>query len=148
MTTNHGSSKSQAAASPSTPTSPTGTAHWGYVVPDSSSKVYLETHTVDVRRQGERVRGADIAVLPVQGVWLFGVPFVMSPERALEVTKAIVPKTVVPTGNDLEKAHGLMSSAMLWTRGAIDDFAKLLQAAQVQTTLSNPKPGESVTTNV
>jgi L-ascorbate metabolism protein UlaG (beta-lactamase superfamily) len=117
----------------------------GYLVSEPSARLYFETHTVDVPRHGARVSGSDLAVMPVQGVWLFGVPFVMSPQRALEVTRAIAPKMVVPTGNDPQKAHGLMSKAMLWTRGEIGDFAALLAQSGLPTTFSNPAPGESVT---
>lgn len=116
----------------------------GYLISDAHARLYFETHTVDVRRHGQRVKGADVAVLPVQGVWLFGVPFVMSPERAIEVTRAIEPKLLVPTGHDPQKAHGLMSRAMLWTRGSIDDFAQLLAHSGLPTKLAMPLPGESV----
>ena len=117
----------------------------GYLISEPGARLYFETHTVDLRRHAARIIGVDVAVLPVQGVWLLGIPFVMSAERALEVTRAIAPRVVVPTGNDPHKAHGLMSRAMLWTRGSISDFATLLAQSGSTTTFSNPSPGESVT---
>ncbi len=117
----------------------------GYLISEPSTRLYFETHTVDVQRHAARISGVDVAVMPVQGVWLFGIPFVMSAERALAVTQAIAPKVVVPTGNDPHKAHGLMSTAMLSTRGTIADFAALLAQSGSTTRFSNPGPGESVT---
>ena len=117
----------------------------GYVLREPNASLYFETHTVDLERHGARVSGLDVAVLPVQGVWLFGVPLVMSPERALEVARALAPKQLVPTGNDPQKSHGLMSKAMLWTRGTIDDFATLLARSELPTKLSSLQPRETLT---
>lgn len=116
----------------------------GYLLTNGHARLYLETHTVDLARQAARLKNVDVAVLPVQGVWLFGIPFVMSPERALEVTRALTPRVVVPTGNDPHKAHGLMSKAMLSTRGTLEDFSTLLEHSGLPTTFSNLAPGESV----
>lgn len=116
----------------------------GFLLDDGHQRTYLETHMVDVRRHGARVGGVDVAVLPVQGVWLFGIPFVMSPERALAVTQALKPGVVVPTGNDPQVAHGLMSKAMLWCRGSVDDYARLLAASGLDTRLASLGPGQSL----
>jgi L-ascorbate metabolism protein UlaG (beta-lactamase superfamily) len=116
----------------------------GYLLRDAQARLYLETHTVDLARQGARVTGVDLAVLPVQGVRLLGVPFVMSPERALEVTRVLAPQVVVPTGRDPQRAHGLLSSAMLWCRGTVEDYARLLAASGLSTRLATPAPGDAV----
>ncbi|MBL8956179.1 MAG: MBL fold metallo-hydrolase [Myxococcaceae bacterium] len=116
----------------------------GYVVRDAHARLYLETHMVDVARHGERVRDVDVAIWPVQGVWLLGIPFVMSTERAVEVTRELAPRVVVPTGNDPQRAHGLMSKAMLWCRGAVDDYAQLLAASGAATRFVPLGPGESL----
>jgi L-ascorbate metabolism protein UlaG (beta-lactamase superfamily) len=116
----------------------------GYLLRDAHTRMYFETHVVDVARHAARLKGVELMVLPVQGVRLLGLPLVMSPERALEATRALAPQVVVPTGSNPQKAHGLLSATMLWCRGTVEDYARLLAASGLSTRLATPAPGEAV----
>jgi L-ascorbate metabolism protein UlaG (beta-lactamase superfamily) len=116
----------------------------GFIFEGDGARVYLETHTVDLARHASRLKGLHAVVMPVQGVRLLGLPFVMSPERAVAVLEALRPRQVVPTGLDPQVAHGALSAAMLWYRGTVDDFADLLRRAQGPTRLLHPAAGEAV----
>lgn len=95
----------------------------GFVIEGDGARAGFETHVIDLQRHGKQLEGLDLLVVPVQGVWLMGVPFVMAPEKVRRIVDALKPRQVVVTGNDPEKGHGLLSSAMLFYRGSVAEFA-------------------------
>ncbi len=94
----------------------------GFVLEGDGARAGFETHVIDLKRHGPRFEGLDLLVVPVQGVWLMGVPFVMAPERVRDILDVLKPKQVVATGNDPDKGHGVLSSVMLFYRGSVGGF--------------------------
>lgn len=104
----------------------------GYVLTASQRRLYLETHMIHPRRSPS-IRGVDLLVAPVQSVRLLGIPFVMSPERVVELVRELAPKRLVPTGNDPQLAHGAFQSMALFSRGTIEGFSQLLKTSGLST---------------
>jgi L-ascorbate metabolism protein UlaG (beta-lactamase superfamily) len=115
----------------------------GYVFSADGKRVYLETHMLHPERARASASSVDVLLAPVQGVRFVGVPFVMAPERAVAFARALTPKRWVPTGVDPQLAHGLMQTTMLSCCGAVEDFARLLEASGAPTTLVTPAPGDA-----
>jgi L-ascorbate metabolism protein UlaG (beta-lactamase superfamily) len=114
----------------------------GYLVEHRGAKLYFETHAIDVHRVEAVIGRLDVLVAPVQGVRVAGVPFTMSPARALAAAKRLKPSVWVPTGIDPQLAHGLFSATLLFYRGAVKSFAAAL--AETPTRWVQPAVGESV----
>ena len=116
----------------------------GYVYSDGTTRLYHETHLVDLERAAERASGVDLLLAPVQSVRVAGVPFAMSPERALRTATRLAPKTWVPTGIDPQRGHGLLQRTLISCRGSVDEFAERLKGATQATVFAQPAPGEAV----
>lgn len=116
----------------------------GFVLEADGKRLGFETHVVAAERHRALLSGLDCLVMPVQGVRLVGVPFVMSPARALEVIGQLGPRAVVPTGNDPQRGHGLLSSLFLSYRGTVEGFGERLRRAAPQTRWAPLGPGESL----
>ncbi len=119
----------------------------GFVLEADGKRAGFETHVVDLARHGARYQGLDLLVVPVQGVWLLGVPFVMSPQKVLHVVQALKPTVVVPTGNDPQNGHGLLSTAMLFFRGSVEAFGAHLSQAGLPTRFVALTSGQSFVTS-
>lgn len=116
----------------------------GFVLTAEGQRLALEPHLVDLERQAARLEDLDALLIPVQGVRLLGVPYAMSAERALAVVQRLAPRRVVPTGNDPQRGHGVLSRLFLSYRGSIDAFGTLLTAEASRTTWTPLGPGEVV----
>jgi L-ascorbate metabolism protein UlaG (beta-lactamase superfamily) len=113
----------------------------GLLFEHEGERAYLETHMVNMERARALGR-VDTVIAPVQSVRLLGIPFVMSPERALEVAKVLKPSTWLTTGDEPQLAHGLLSRALSY-RGSVDDFRALVASAGLAMDVRMPGPGEA-----
>lgn len=116
----------------------------GFVLTAEGQRLALEPHLVDLERQATRLENLDVLLIPVQGVRLLGVPYAMSATRALCVVQRLAPRLVVPTGNDPQRGHGLLSRLFLSYRGSVEAFGALLAAGAPRTTWTPLGPGEVV----
>jgi hypothetical protein len=120
----------------------------GFLFESGSSRLYFETHVVDVphlqRLLASRGPLAGL-VIPAQEVRVALVPFVMSAQRAAAVVRALGPRVVLTTGDDPWKARGLLARTLVWARGTLDAFAEALAAGEGSgTRYVRPQPGQLV----
>lgn len=116
----------------------------GFVLCADGKRLGLEPHLVDLERHAARLEGLDAYLLPVQGVRLIGVPYAMSPERALHVIQQLKPRVVIPTGNDPQRGHGLLARVFLVYRGTVDAFGEQLKAMAPATVWRSLGPGDEL----
>jgi L-ascorbate metabolism protein UlaG (beta-lactamase superfamily) len=118
----------------------------GFLICESETTLYYEPHISNLETQkqiAERFT-IDCLLIPVvgQAFPLLG-EVLMGPNMALEVTRRLKPRIVVPTAlGDLE-IRGLLPP-LIRTLGSLEVFSQHLKAAGLATELRCPKPGESI----
>lgn len=85
----------------------------------------------------------DLALLPVNGVRLFGMQTVMDPAEAVEACRLLSPRVAIPIHYGM--AGGWKSGWMLRQPGRPEEFAALLQQSGVKTQAVLLSPGQSYT---
>jgi L-ascorbate metabolism protein UlaG (beta-lactamase superfamily) len=118
----------------------------GFVISEPETTLYYEPHISSLETQkliAERFQ-VDCLLIPVvgQAFPLLG-EVLMGPDKALEVTRRLQPRLVIPTAlGDLEITGFL--PPLIRTLGSLEDFAQGIKTAGLSTELRCPKPGESV----
>lgn len=85
----------------------------------------------------------DVALLPVNGVRLFGVQTVMDPAEAMEACRVLRPHVVIPIHYGM--AGGWKSCWMLRQPGRPEEFQHLMQRSELATQVRILAPGETLT---
>jgi L-ascorbate metabolism protein UlaG (beta-lactamase superfamily) len=118
----------------------------GYVICEPETTLYYEPHisSLETQKQIAERFNIDCLLIPVvgQAFPLLG-EVLMGPDKALEVTRRLKPRFVVPTAlGDLE-IKGFLPP-LIRTLGSLEVFAQHLKTAGLATELRCPKPGESI----
>lgn len=116
----------------------------GYILRDkkTGTSLYYEPHGYH-SSQLKELAPIDVIITPIVTISLplLGC-IIQGRETAIEVAQSLQPQVMLPTaaGGDVD-FHGLLT-AILRSRGSLEEFQRLLEKYDLETRIIDPKPGE------